>query len=154
MPLAEAGFAHRNVPEDQRASLLIRFGPTLQVTVGHLDAKDPAVPVLDGGRASESVYALVDADALESCVDDQLAKKLALPVIDRQQCAGVGGPSTHDVYLALVEIPALAFVQYGRFMGVHLAIGGQQHQALLGRTLLDGMVMIYDGAKGSVTLAR
>ena len=154
MPLAEAGFAHRNVPEDQRASLLIRFGPTLQVTVGHLDAKDPAVPVLDGGRASESVYALVDTGALESCIDDQLAKKLALPVIDRQQCAGVGGPSTHDVYLALVEIPALAFVQYGRFMGVHLAIGGQRHQALLGRTLLDGMVMIYDGAKGSVTLAR
>ena len=66
----------------------------------------------------------------------------------------MGGPSTHDVYLALVEIPALAFVQYGRFMGVHLAIGGQRHQALLGRTLLDGMVMIYDGAKGSVTLAR
>jgi len=154
MPLAEAGFAQPGVPEDQRASLLIRFGPTLQVVVGHLDAKDPGLPVRDAERASENVYALVDTGALESCIDDQLAKKLGLPVIDRQQCAGVGGPSTHDVYLALVEIPAIGFLQYGRFMGVHLAVGGQHHQALLGRTLLQGMVMIYDGAKGSVTLAR
>jgi predicted aspartyl protease len=100
------------------------------------------------------VLALVDTGALESCIDDALAKKIGLPVIDKQQCAGAGGLSTLDVYMAYIDIPTLGWGQYGRFMGVHLAAGGQNHNVLLGRTLLQGMVMIYDGVRGTVTLAR
>ncbi len=153
MPLAEAGFCLPAIPEDKRSGLLVFYGPTIAVTVGRLDSKT-ANPVLANDRASEAVSALVDTGALESCIDDALAKKLGLPVIDRQQCAGVNGPSTHDVYLALIDIPPLGFAQYGRFMGVHLAAGGQPHQVLLGRTLLQTMVLIYDGVHGMVTIAR
>lgn len=154
MPLAEAGFAYPKVPEDQRSNILVRLGPTIQVVVGHLDAQNPTIPALASDQASEPTFALIDTGALESCIDDELAKKLGLPVIDKQQCSGVSGPSTHDVHLAYIDIPTLGFGQYGRFMGVHLASGGQEHRVLLGRTLLQTMVMIYDGVRGSVKRER
>jgi len=154
MPLAEAGFAYPKVAENQRKDLLVQHGPTMQVVVGHLEAQDAAGPALAKNLATETVHALVDTGALLSCIDDQLAKKIGLPVIDKQQCSGVGGPSTHDVYLAYIDMPTLSFGQYGPFMGVHLAAGGQQHQVLLGRTLLQSMIMIYDGVRGCVTIAR
>lgn len=153
MALAEAGFGIQGIPEDQRQDLLVRLGPTIGVTVGHLDSL-AANPGLASDRASESVAALVDTGALESCIDDELAKKLGLPVIDRQICSGVGGESAHDVYLAMIDIPTLQFAQYGRFMGVHLSVGGQPHQVLLGRTLLRTMMLVYEGVRGTVTLAR
>ncbi len=153
MPLAEAGFCLPGIPEDKRPDFLVTLGPTVTVTVGHLDSKT-ANPELAKDQASESVAALVDTGALESCIDDALAKKLGLPVIDRQKCAGVSGESIHDVYLALIDIPTLQYAQYGRFMGVHLAVGGQLHQVLLGRTLLRTMMLVYDGVHGTVTIAR
>jgi|SRR6267143_2878901 len=154
MPLAEAGFAYPHIPEDQRRGLLIQHGPTLQVVVGHLSAQGTTGPAMDRDKLTETVNALVDTGALMSCIDDQLAKKLGLPVIDKQQVSGVAGAGMHDVYMAFIDIPTLTFGQYGRFMGVHLVAGGQQHNVLLGRTFLEQMVLIYDGRKGGVTLCR
>ena len=154
MPLAEVGFCYPGIPEDKRAGLLFTVGPTVHVTVGHLDTKDAANPVLAKDKASDSVPALVDTGAYESCIDDALAIKLGLPIVDRQKCAGANGESTHDVYLAYVHIPTLDYAQYGRFMGVHLLAGGQPHQVLLGRTLLQTMMLIYDGVHGTATIAR
>ena len=153
-PLAEAGFHFPQVPEDQRSALLVNHGPTIQVVVGHIDAQSSAKPAIDPSKATQSVAALIDTGAMLSCIDDQLAKTLGLPVIDKQKCAGVSGESTHDVYMAYIDIPNIQFSQYGRFMGVHLIAGGQPHSVLLGRNLLQTMVMIYDGERGSVTLAR
>lgn len=91
---------------------------------------------------------------MESCIDDALAKKLGLPVINRQMCAGVNGESSHDVYLALIDIPTLQYTQYGHFMDVHLTVGSQPHQVLLARTLLRTMILVYDGVHGTITIAR
>jgi hypothetical protein len=35
-----------------------------------------------------------------------------------------------------------------------MAAGGQFHRALLGRTLLQNMLLVYDGRSGSVKLAN
>lgn len=67
--------------------------------------------------------------------------------------SGVSGMQKHAVYLASVSIPDLEFLQYGRFAGVDLRDGGQAHQALLGRTFLQNVILIYDGLRGQVTLA-
>ena len=40
------------------------------------------------------------------------------------------------VHLAQIYVPSLDFTVYGRFSAVHLAAGGQAHQALIGRTFL------------------
>jgi hypothetical protein len=39
-------------------------------------------------------------------------------------------------------------------MGAQLQAGGQAHLALIGRTLLRGTLLVYDGEKGSVRIAR
>jgi hypothetical protein len=87
-------------------------------------------------------------------IDEALATQLALPLVNRQPYAGVGGPGTANVYLAHITIPLLGTTQYGAFMGAQLQAGGQSHLALIGRTLLRGVLLVYDGEKGSVRIAR
>jgi hypothetical protein len=52
-----------------------------------------------------------------------------------------------------MHIPALSFTMWGEFAGVHLAAGGQRHQALVGWTFLQRFTMAYDGRTGEVTIA-
>ena len=145
MPILDAGFRGQDGRAD--GQLLITYGPTVQVTVGHY------APETDPSRPSKAVYALVDTGASESCIDSALAAELGLPAIDTARIAGVGGGSVHDVFLAHITIPQLEIVQYGRFTGVNLRAGGQEHAVLLGRTFLVNTLMIYDGLRAQVTIA-
>jgi hypothetical protein len=76
-----------------------------------------------------------------------------VPLIDHVDGSGIGGREKFDVYLGYIRIAALGFFQYGRFMGVKLTAGQQPHQALLGRSVLTSMILVYDGRDGSVRLA-
>lgn len=145
MPVTEAGF----IDKDNRADVeqLIHLGPTLEVTVRHMDAGE------ETPEHNEQVYALIDTGATTSCIDQDLAEKLELPVVDEQTISGAGGPATHPVYMAHIDIPALDQCEYGRFTGVKLADGEQAHAVLLGRTFLNGVIMIYDGLRAQVTLS-
>ena len=145
MPVLVAGFLKPDGHPD--GNLLITYGPTVQVTVGHYS------PEGEQPRPSKSVYALVDTGALESCIDAALAAELGLPIVDTARIAGAGGESIHDVFLAHIQIPQLEIVQYGRFTGVNLAAGKQAHSVLLGRTFLVNTIMIYDGLRAQVTIA-
>lgn len=147
MPIVDAGFAKPDGTPDHQ--LLFQFGPTAQVTVGHF-APDSDAPAQ---APTKTVLALIDTGACQSCIDTDLAKELQLPVIDTQKIAGASGASDHDVFLAHIGISALEFVQYGRFTGVNLKAGGQQHEVLLGRTFLQNCILIYDGLRGQVTIA-
>ncbi len=146
MPLADASLLNGEGRYDH--DLLIVHGPTLQVIVGHLHVSDVPTP-----EQSETVHALIDTGATESCIDVELAQRLQLPVVDVQPVSGVAGTSDHPVYLARVSIPSLDFYQYGRFTAVALSRGGQGQSVLLGRTFLQKVIMIYDGLRAQVTLA-
>lgn len=56
------------------------------------------------------------------------------------------------MHLAQIFVPALSFTLYGMFAGVHLAAGGQEHFALIGRDFLRHFIMRYDGGTGAVSL--
>jgi hypothetical protein len=138
------------------------IGPGILVDIGF----DPAVlaqvasgvpvqPLPAAGSPNvRQVLALIDTGALESCIDDVLAQQLQLPIVNQQQVAGVGGTHTLNVYLAYIGVPLLGTVQAGMFIGAQLTAGGQQHGALIGRTLLSDTLLVYDGRSGSVKLAR
>lgn len=100
-----------------------------------------------------SALALIDTGAFASCIDEDLAQELQLPLIDQQYGCGIGGAEKFNVYLAYIRIALIGTVQWGRFMGVKLRAAKQPHQALLGRTLLQTMILVYDGRDGSVRLA-
>jgi predicted aspartyl protease len=148
MPLLDATFhLPSGLPNKQ---LLAQFGPTIHVIVGHYA---PPGATTAAPAQTEGIMALVDTGACESCIDNALAIRLGLPVIDTMQISGSNGIATHDVYLAQLNNVGLEFSQYGRFAGVHLTTGGQVHGVLLGRTFLDNVIMIYDGVRGQVTLS-
>lgn len=134
------------------AEQLVTYGPTLLVNIGF----DPAFNSAPGGipvAGITGINALVDTGATECCIDSMLAAQLKLPIVDRRFIAGVHGRQEINIHLAQVHVPALAFTVYGAFAGVHLAAGGQPHQALIGRTFLRHYTMIYEGKTGTVRLS-
>jgi predicted aspartyl protease len=151
MPIVDCGFV--DIPEVSASTQLQLYGPSIPVDIGFdpsYDHKSGKVPE----AAIRQVPALVDTGSTESCIDDALAQELNLPLVDRAHVAGVGGAHEVSVYLAQVHVPRLNFTVYGRFAGVHLRVGGQLHRAILGRTFLRSMILIYDGRDGSVRITR
>lgn len=146
MTTAKCGF-----PEG--AGALYRFGPTLWVQVGFDVSFHPVrepFPILPLTLRP----ALVDTGAMDCCIDSALAVELGLPVFDRGPISGVNGSFDANLHLAQMYIPALEWVMWGSFAAVHLSVGGQPHQMLIGRNLLRDFRMVYDGRTGAVTLAR
>jgi predicted aspartyl protease len=135
------------------APLLAYHGPTLTVEVG-FDVKWTASSRTRPRARGFELEALVDTGAQESCIDRMLASQLGLPVVDRQKVCGVHGLREVDVYLAQIYVPALDFTQHGSFAGVELKEGGHRQHILLGRGFLQSFTLTYEGASGTVTLAR
>jgi predicted aspartyl protease len=140
---------------------LVFIGPTVPVEIGFspdMFHSDPivvqqAIQSVHAQPPSQLVEALIDTGAGDSCIDEDLAQQLQLPLIDHQEGSGIGGRETFNVYLGHVRIASLGYIQYGRFMGVKLQAGKQPHRALLGRTLFTELILVYDGRDGSVRLA-
>jgi predicted aspartyl protease len=171
MPIVECGFRAPLVLAGQPGTqpqiipphgILVMKGPTIHVEIG-FDAgffdKDPAkvqatIQAVNQAPAAQVVEALIDTGATESCIDEDLAIQLGLPQVDKGNCSGVGGLHELNIYLGHIKIPSLAFVQYGRFLGVKLKTGGQPQSALLGRSILQSMILVYDGRDGKVSLMR
>lgn len=168
MPIANCGFPLATpVPGTDPPQFisgrdaLVMKGPTTGVEIGfnpdffHSDpaAQQQHFATALAQPAAKLVEALIDTGASDSCIDEELAQQLQLPLIDQEDGSGIGGKETFNVYLGHIRIVALGIIQYGRFMGVKLRAGNQPHQALLGRTLFQGMILFYDGRDGSVRLA-
>jgi predicted aspartyl protease len=152
MPQTSCGF--RDVQGGASgAILLVAYGPTLAVDIGFDPNFKPGVffvPV----PGIKGINALVDTGAGESCIDSLLAAQLNLPIVDRRSISGIHGSQEVNMYLAQVHVPALKYVIYGAFAGVHLVAGGQIHKALLGRTFLQNYTMVYQGRTGEVTISN
>jgi predicted aspartyl protease len=131
--------------------MLVVQGPTLVVDIGF----DPAFVPNTGATPNlgeKAVHALVDTGAGESFIDNDLAARLKLPVIDKQTISGSAGRHEVPMYLAQIHVPSIDITINGRFGGVNLAAGGQRHSALIGRSFLMHFKMHYDGLTGVVEL--
>lgn len=164
MPIVECGFpSGLTIPGQPTLSgkeALSLHGPTILVDIGFdpafFGSALPAIPGTTGAPVpipSVQVAALIDTGAAESCIDEELAQQLQLPLINTTVRSGISGSVTLNTYLAHITIPALV-TEYGEFTGVHLQAGDQYHRALIGRKLLDDILLIYDGLTGLVRLAR
>lgn len=97
--------------------------------------------------------ALIDTGAGGDCIDDELARRLGLPVTDEGEISGVGGRQHAFIYTARVYVPTLDRLLFQPFTGVKLEEGGQWHRLILGRTFLRHYRMDYDGASGQVEIS-
>jgi hypothetical protein len=152
MPKFECGFT--DIPGGATASaLLTTWGPTFPVDVG-FDPNYVSGPGKIPIPGLKNLPALLDTGATECCIDSVLAAQLNLPVVDTRTLAGVGGAILVNVYLAQVHIPPLSLTIYGMFSGVHLAVGGQVHRVLMGRTFLRHCRLDYEGRIGRVVISN
>ncbi|MCY3774341.1 MAG: retropepsin-like aspartic protease [Gemmatimonadetes bacterium] len=150
MASVRAGFS--NTKDELAPDLLVQFGPTLMVQIGFDPDFQPGG--LHPNLPSVPSPALIDTGATESCIDSTLALNLNLPVVDRQTVSGAHGSHALNYHLAQIYVPDLQYTVYGLFAGVHLTVGGQPHNAIMGRTFLQGFTMTYEGTTGSVTISR
>jgi hypothetical protein len=141
---------------------LVAHGPSVLVEIGFettlfqatSDATAPSDTVaVMTAPAVRTVLALVDTGAAPSCIDDDLAQELKLPLINVVKSGGVGGSHFLSQYLCKLSIPQLGFSRAGPFLGAKLAQGGQIHRALIGRDFLASMLLVYDGTSGRVKLS-
>jgi hypothetical protein len=137
---------------------LADLGPTIRVEVGYDVDGIYAAPAAGSPseRADATIQiadALIDTGSAVNCIDEDLAQQLELPLVDRVVGAGASGAATFNLYLCSVRIAELGYVKYEQFMGVYLKDAGQPHAVVLGRTLLQDMLFVYDGKRGIARLA-
>lgn len=136
------------------AVALQQRGPVVQVTVTLAEAMVTAL-TQQGKPTPQPVsgWAMLDTGASNTCIDDEEAQRMNLPVI------GVGSmtsashaktPSNIDP----IQIEVTGFpirFQSPRTMGA--ALKEQGLLLLIGRDLLMHSVLIYNGATGQITLS-
>lgn len=149
MPSSRAGFKTGKSGLSP-ADLLVELGPTLLVDIG---LKSRGTPGARPDLSEKRVRALIDTGAGGDCIDDELARRLGLPVTDEGEISGVGGRQHAFIYTARVYVPTLDRLLFQPFTGVKLEEGGQWHRLILGRTFLRHYRMAYDGASGQVELS-
>jgi len=148
MSSAQAGFK-KGTAESTPADLLVQLGPTLLVDIG-LRSRSAAGERPDLPR--KKVRALIDTGAGGDCIDDELARALALPITDEGEISGVGGKHHAFIYLARLYVPTLNRLLFQPFTGVKLAQGEQWHRVILGRSFLRPYRLTYDGSSGQVEI--
>ena len=129
-------------------------GPVVQVTVGV--GQQIATQVLQSGGALPSPVsglALIDTGASTTCIDEAAAQKLQLPVIDVVKIASASHASTEqNVYPIQIEVVGLPItVNAPRAVGAPLEPQGIL--VLIGRDVLQHMLLVYNGPAGSLSLS-
>jgi predicted aspartyl protease len=134
--------------------VLEQRGPVVQVVVM---AAEPLVTQLlqQGITPPEPVpgLALIDTGASITCVDDDAAASLKLPVVDVVTIASASHASTNqNVYPVAFQIQGLP-VTVNSLRTVGAPLRAQGLLALLGRDLLQHFTLFYNGLTGQITLA-
>lgn len=126
-------------------------GPVLQVTVSI--EQNAAKALLSQGKniPSKTGLALIDTGASNTCIDEQAAKELGLPVID----VGSMQSASHEkhpcnIYPVQIVTPVVT-LNSSRTMGANLAPQGLV--VLIGRDVLAACNLFYNGPSGQFTLS-
>jgi predicted aspartyl protease len=126
-------------------------GPVVQVTV--TIEQNAGKALLSQGKAvpTKTGLALIDTGASNTCIDEQAAKDLGLPVID----VGSMQSASHEkhpcnIYPVQIATPVVT-LNSPRTMGAALASQGLL--VIIGRDVLQVCNLFYNGPAGQFTLA-
>jgi hypothetical protein len=151
-----------------RSSDLKRFGPLILVEIGLPVAVEQEFIKLRRTVPEPRVgYAIIDTGASASAVDESIFLHLGVSPIDSIYSYSSFGEQRALVYPGKVSFPALAVqgLPMERLVGCKLiskilgeaespwrAQDGTEIIMLIGRDLLAGMLIVYNGLTGTVTL--
>ena len=126
-------------------------GPVLQVTVTIEQHAGRALLSRGQAVATKTGWALIDTGASNTCIDEQAAKELGLPVID----VGSMQSASHEkhacnIYPVQIVTPVVT-LNSPRTMGAALASQGLL--VIIGRDVLQSCNLFYNGPAGQFTLS-
>jgi predicted aspartyl protease len=161
MPLLHSQFGGQGKTQDGKIvqlpgpAGLVHRGPCVPIIISVPDQL--GVEFAKQGRPVPtpiSGLALIDTGAGSTCIDEDVAKKLGLPVVNIVNMASASHASNKaNVYPAKLQITGLPMgISAPSAIGAALAAQNSGLVALIGRDLLARFVLIYNGAIGEVTL--
>jgi predicted aspartyl protease len=97
--------------------------------------------------------ALIDTGASSTCIDEQAAQQLQLPVVNVVNVASASHSSTpQNVYPIQIEVAGLPIsIEAPNAIGA--ALSAQGLLALIGRDVLQHCTLFYNGLTGEITLS-
>lgn len=97
--------------------------------------------------------ALVDTGAKRTSVDTTVAKKLGFALEDWTTVVTAAGDVCAPIYeTAMIHVPGIGELRPLKFLGANLR-PNHECDVLIGRDILAGYQLIYDGRTGRVTLS-
>lgn len=111
-----------------------------------LSAQGSAVP------APRQGLALIDTGASSTCIDDQAAQEMSLPVVDVAKMTSASHDA-HPCNLYPIQITLPQGISFGapRAMGANLKAQGLV--AIIGRDILQMCTLFYNGPAGQLTIS-
>lgn len=133
---------------------LINSGPRIPV-VAFQNGKIAEILMQKGEALPSPVsgWALIDTGASVSCIDDGIAQKLKLPVVDMVKMTSASHDGTEcSVYPVRLEVQGVGLnMDIDRAVGANLQSQGLI--ALIGRDVLQLCTLYYNGHMGQITLS-
>ena len=135
------------------AIALQQRGPVVQVSVSLQESYAKAL-VQQGNPLPQPMtgFALLDTGASNTCIDDEVAQQLQLPVIDvGSMCSASHAKTPSNIYP--IQFSVIGFpiqLQCPRTMGA--ALKEQGLMLLIGRDMLVYCTLFYNGGTGQITL--
>lgn len=140
-------------------TLLQQIGPVIQISVSAPDALAQLLTT-NSQPIPSPVFGLgiIDTGAVTSCVNKSILQGLGGSPVGSFPFSTPGATVNLDAYPAKIEFPGTDIAR-----GVELAVGmedmhssyqGQDIIALIGRDVLSGCILIYNGKTGIYTLTH
>jgi len=140
------------IPRPPSIALAAR-GPCVQVQIG--TARPIAQQLLQQGKTLPppvSGLALIDTGASATCIDEDAARSLALPVTNVVQVSSASHASSpQNVHPTQIEMIGLPLAIDANAIAAPLAAQGLI--ALIGRDVLRHCTLFYNGPAGAISLA-
>jgi predicted aspartyl protease len=158
MPILHSQFAGQGkTPEGKTIVIpppicLLQRGPCVQVSITLADQiASELVKRQEPVPAPVSGMALIDTGAISTCIDEETAKQMQLPIINVVNMASASHPSTKaNQYPVKFQIVGIPMFFNSTATGAPLKVQGLI--ALIGRDLLQHCTMIYNGSLGQISL--
>ena len=130
-------------------------GPCLQVSINVAKSISEQL-IQTGATLPQSVQGmgLIDTGASVTCIDEEAAQSLTLPIIDVVQLTSASHAKTPaNVYPAHIEILGGANIHFEMPRVVGANLRAQKLIALIGRDVLSRCTFFYNGITGEITLS-
>jgi hypothetical protein len=129
-------------------------GPVVQVTVGVAEFVANQL-IQNGIKVPDPIsgYGLIDSGASSTCIDDDIAHTLGLPIIDQAIIATPSHDATSkNVYPANIVFTGTA-IKSNDFRAIGASLSNQGIIALIGRDILSNFTLFYNGPFGEITIS-